>query len=156
MDIAVKGDIWLRHASIYVRRANELPEDAVSTQTDESGGNNGTIDAPSSLPYVVWTLRRGLSNVSDSFTIEEGLYAAYTKHLRSLEHLEGVSRELEAAIRAILAELHTVFGFDGTTGEKVAASTLQHAEALRIVAQIEDAAASAEAAQRTHDQLAPP
>ena len=111
-----------------------------------SGGITVTSDSESrSVEVVAKGLRQAVVTTHSSLTLQEGLYRAYKSDLCDLPYFDEVPATLEAELQSVLTELRSVFGFDETTGAKLAASTLDRKRAAAILARLETIASSAEA-----------
>ena len=65
-------------------------------------------------------------------------------HLFDLAYFDDVPSSLRIALHAVLADLRFALGFDDT-GEKVAASRLEHGHAIALLARLEAVMLQAEA-----------
>jgi hypothetical protein len=88
------------------------------------------------LVLAAWTLRRALRAATACMTLQEGLYAAYTRDLHWLDELENMPDELRMDIRRVLDGLREAFHFDSATGNKNGASTLDEQEAATVLADL--------------------
>jgi len=111
--------------------------------TVTSGSESRSVDV------VAKGLRQAVVTTHSSLTLQEGLYRAYKSDLRDLPYFDEVPATLEAELQSVLTELRSVFGFDETTGTKLAASTLDRKRAAAILARLEAIASSAEALAET-------
>ena len=82
-------------------------------------------------------LRQALAKANGSRTVQEGLYRAYTAHLCDLDSIDEMPQALRAVIHELVVDLSCAFGFDKTTGAKIAASTLGQRHAELLLARLE-------------------
>jgi hypothetical protein len=76
--------------------------------------------------------------------------------LSHLDDLDGIPQALGTTIHEVLTDLGSAFGFDETTGAKIAASTLGDRQAASILAHLEAIASNAEAIARDAGTAAEP
>jgi hypothetical protein len=100
--------------------------------------------ASRAVHVAVLGLRQALAKANDSRTVQEGLYRAYTAHLCDLDPIDDMPHALRAAIHELVVDLRCAFGFDKTTGAKVAASTLGQRHAKVLLTRLEAITSSAE------------
>lgn len=97
-----------------------------------------------SVHVAVLGLRQALEKANASRTLQEGLYRAYQAHLCFLDPVDGMPQALGDAIHDLVIELRRAFGFDETTGAKIATSRLRQRQAALLLARLEAIASSAE------------
>ncbi|MEO8466167.1 MAG: hypothetical protein ABI640_12560 [Gammaproteobacteria bacterium] len=101
-------------------------------------------------------MQNALATANSLPTLQEGLYKAYTTHLSHLDDLNGIPRDVGNAIHEVLMNLGEAFGFDKTTGAKIAASTLGDRQAASILSHLEAIASNAEAIARNAGSASEP
>lgn len=94
------------------------------------------------LELLASTLRRAVTHVDSSPTLQEGLYRAYTRDLASLADVDGVPDDLRRSIDAIVGTLGEAFGFD-STGAKTRPSSLDTTDAAAVFALLRVVSATA-------------
>jgi hypothetical protein len=104
----------------------------------------GTRTDSRSVHVVVLGLRQALAKANASPTVQEGLYRAYTAHLCDLDPIDDVPQALGTALHELVVDLRRAFGFDETTGAKVAPSTLGRRDAALLLARLGAIASGAE------------
>ncbi len=76
------------------------------------------------LNLLEWALQSAIATAGSSPTLQEGLYEAYSRHLRYLDDLHDLPADLRDAITCLVESLRVALGFDAVTGQKTTPSVL--------------------------------